>query len=47
MYIRIQGGVCFMVHEGVIGIPRKDGPSVSVRYQVVTYKRKGKYGING
>ena len=36
-----------MVHEGVIGIPRKDGPSVSVRYQVVTYKRKGKYGING
>lgn len=36
-----------MFHEGTIGIPRKDETSIIVRYQVVTYRRKGKYGING
>ena len=47
MYIQIAGGADFMMNEGVIGIPRKDGSSVCVRYQVITYKRKSKYGING
>lgn len=35
-----------MWHEGVIGIPQKDGSTVRVRYQVKSYEEGSVFGIN-
>lgn len=35
-----------MWHEGVIGIPVKDGSTVRVRYQVKAYEEGSQFGIN-